>query len=158
MKTSNITTEMMTLPGYRMCEYMLVVQPHEELWQKIMQLKKDFAATYDAPSAEWGKPQITVARFSQLQLMEERIINRLKTIAMAMPAFKIELKDFGSFPSHTLYINVESKTPLQLLVKHTMAIRKELAPIQQQKFYRPVHCKKHVAVAQVRRREVVQAN
>jgi 2'-5' RNA ligase len=118
MKTSDITTEMMTLPGYRMCEYMLVVQPHEELWNKIMQLKKEFAATYEAPSAEWGKPQITVARFSQLQLMEERVINRLKTIAMAMPAFKVELKDFGSFPSHTLYINVESKTPLQLLVKH----------------------------------------
>ena len=30
---------------------------------------------------------------------------------------KIELKDYGSFPSHTIYINVTSKVPVQNLVK-----------------------------------------
>ena len=38
-------------------------------------------------------------------------------IAMAMPAFKVELKDFGSFPSHTIYINVDTKVAIQTLVK-----------------------------------------
>ena len=50
-------------------------------------------------------------------MMEERIINRLKAIAMGYPPFKVELKDFGSFPSHTIYINVTSKVPVQGLVK-----------------------------------------
>jgi 2'-5' RNA ligase len=50
-------------------------------------------------------------------MMEERVVNRFKMIAMAMPAFKVELKDFGSFPSHTLYINVDAKAAIQLLVK-----------------------------------------
>lgn len=106
------------LPGYQLCEYMVALQPHEELWNKILKVKKEFAASFDAPSAEWGKPQVVLARFTQLQLMEERIINRLKMVAMALPAFKVELKDFGSFPSHTIYINVGSKVPLQMVVKH----------------------------------------
>jgi 2'-5' RNA ligase len=36
---------------------------------------------------------------------------------MAFPPVKIELKDFGSFPSHTIYINITSKVPVQNLVK-----------------------------------------
>ena len=110
--------EMLSLPGYRLCEYMLVLQPHEELRNKILQLKKEFAQKYEAQSAEWGKPHIPLVRFSQLQLMEDRIINRFKMIAMAMPAFKVELKDFGSFPAHTIYINVDTKVAIQMLVKN----------------------------------------
>jgi 2'-5' RNA ligase len=109
---------MLSLPGYRMCEYLLVLQPHEELRNKIYNIKKEFAEKYEAPSAEWSKPHITLVKFTRLQMMEERIANRLKMIAMAMPAFKVELKDFGSFPSHTIYINVETKIAIQLLVKH----------------------------------------
>ena len=109
---------MSSVPGYRIAEYTLVLQPHEELWNKVIKVKKEFAETYEAPSAEWGKPQITLAKFSQLQMMEERICNRLKMVAMAMPAFKVELKDYGSYPSHTIYVNVESKVPLQMVVKH----------------------------------------
>jgi 2'-5' RNA ligase len=109
--------ELLSLPGYRLCEYLLVLQPHEELHNKIAKVKKEFAEKFETPSAEWGKPQITIARFSQLQMMEERVVNRFKMIAMAMPAFKVELKDFGSFPSHTLYINVDAKAAIQLLVK-----------------------------------------
>ncbi len=110
--------EMLSLPGYRMCEYLLVLQPHEELLNKVMHIKKEFAEKYEAPSAAFGKPQITLAKFSQLQMMEDRICNRLKMIAMAMPAFKVELKDFGSFPSHTIYINVDTKVAVKLLIKH----------------------------------------
>ena len=50
-------------------------------------------------------------------MMEERIINRLHNVAMAHYPFKVELKDFESFPSHTIYINVTSKVPIQSLVK-----------------------------------------
>jgi 2'-5' RNA ligase len=49
--------------------------------------------------------------------MEERIVNRFKMIAMGFHPIKVELKDFGSFPSHTIYINITSKIPIQNLVK-----------------------------------------
>ena len=106
-----------TLPGYKVNEYLLVLNPHEELRKKIMKVKEEFAESYQAISARWNPVQLAIASFTQYEMMEERIINRLNTVAMAQYPFKVELKDFGSFPSHTIYINVTSKVPMQRLVK-----------------------------------------
>jgi 2'-5' RNA ligase len=106
-----------TIPGYRVYEYLLVVNPHEELRNKILQVKKEFYDAYKATTAIGGKPHMSLVNFVQYEMMEERIINRLKVVAMGYPPFKVELKDFGSFPSHTIYINVVSKIPVQGLVK-----------------------------------------
>ena len=106
-----------TIPGYRVYEYLLVLSPHEELWNKIVKVKEEFAEKYQSHHARWAKPHLTLVNFVQYNMMEERIISRLKTIAMGYPPFKIELKDFGSFPSHTIYINVMSKIPVQNLIK-----------------------------------------
>jgi 2'-5' RNA ligase len=110
----DITT---TLPGYKVNEYLLVLSPHEELWNKIMKVKDEFAEEYQSDHARWGKPHIPLVNFVQYEMMEERLINRLKVVGMSYPPFKVELKDFGSFPSHTIYINVTSKVPVQGLVK-----------------------------------------
>ena len=106
-----------SIPGYKVCEYLLVLNPHEELRNKIAAVKKDFYDSYQAETAKWSKPYLTLINFSQYQLMEERIVNRLHIIAMGRNPIKVELKDYGSFPSHTIYINVTSKLPIQNLVK-----------------------------------------
>ena len=106
-----------TIPGYRVYEYLLVLNPHEELRHKIMAVKEAFYKTYQAETAKWGKPHLTLVNFVQYELLEERIINRLKVIAMGYHPIKIELKDYGSFPAHTIYINITSKVPVQNLVK-----------------------------------------
>jgi 2'-5' RNA ligase len=106
-----------TMPGYRVYEYLLVLNPHEELRNRIMQVKKEFYETYQASSARGGQPQLALVNFLQYEMMEERILHRLKLIAMGYYPMKVELKDFGSFPSHTIYINVTSKMPVQNLVK-----------------------------------------
>jgi 2'-5' RNA ligase len=106
-----------TIPGYRVNEYLLVMRPHEELWNRILKIKDDFSSKFKSEQAKWGKPYLTLATFNQYAMMEERILNRLKTIAMGTTPFKIELKDFGSFPSHSIYIAVTTKSPLQNLVK-----------------------------------------
>jgi 2'-5' RNA ligase len=105
------------MPGYRANEYLIVLSPHEELRNRINQVRKEFHEHYDAPGAAWGKPHLALVRFSQLEMMEERIMNRLKTIAMGYHPFKIELKDFGSFPTHTIFIQVTSKEPIRGLVR-----------------------------------------
>jgi 2'-5' RNA ligase len=115
MKLQEVKTT--TIPGYNVYEYLLVLSAHEELWSRIMKVKEDFADVYKTDLAKWGKPYVTLVNFLQYGLMEERIVNRLKMIAMGYPPFKVELKDFGSFPSHTIYINVTSKLPIQNLVK-----------------------------------------
>ena len=117
------TASLIKMPGYNYNEYLLVLSPHEDLRTKIIQVKKDFFEKYKAP-ASFGQPHITLANFIQFEMREERLINRLKTIAMGYHPFKVELKDYGSFPSHTIFINVESKQQVQNLAK-------ELRPAQQ---------------------------
>ena len=120
MQIQTVTTA--TIPGYQIYEYLLVISPHKELWDKIMEVKKKFSEDYQSEHAKWGKPHVTIVNFVQYTMMEERIINRLNTIAMGYPPFKIELRDFGSFSSHTIFINVVSKLPIQNLVRE---VRKE---------------------------------
>ena len=115
MQLQSVTT--VTIPGYRIFEYLLVLNPHEELRNKIMKVKREFYDGYKAPTALGGRPNIILANFLQYEMMEERLVNRLKVVAMGFHPIKVELKDFGSFPSHTIYINVISKVPVQTLVK-----------------------------------------
>jgi len=107
-----------TTPGYKIYEYSLVLNPQEALRDRIMQVKKYFFDTYKNASAVYSKPHITLVNFVQYQMMEERLLNRLQVIAMGCPPVKIELKDYGSFPSHTIYINITSKLPIQNLAKN----------------------------------------
>jgi 2'-5' RNA ligase len=106
-----------TIPGYRVYEYLLVLPLPEALRGKIVKAKQDFYDTYKIQLPVNASAQMTLVNFLQYELMEERIINRLRTIAMGYPAFKAELKNFGSFPSHTIFINITSKLPVQGLVK-----------------------------------------
>ena len=115
MQLQSITTA--TIPGYRIYEYLLVLSPHEELWNRIVKEKEAFAEKFTSVHAKWTKPHITLANFLQYELMEERLLHRLKITAMGFHPIKVELKDYGSFPSHTVYINVVSKLPVQSLVK-----------------------------------------
>lgn len=105
------------LPGYKVSEYKLVLEPHEELCQKIMHSRKNFSEKYKPEKPLYGKPFVTLVNFQQIEMLESRIIHRLKLIAMGYHPIKIELKDYGSFPSHTIYINITSKIPVQTLVK-----------------------------------------
>lgn len=109
------------MPGYKIYEYLLVLHPHEELWHRIMKVKNEFSEKYKSDYAKWGKPHITLVNFIQYEMMEARIVNRLKIVAMGYPSVKIELKDYGSFPSHTIYINITSKIPVQNLIKKIRA-------------------------------------
>lgn len=114
-------------------EYLLILSPHEDLRNKIQQVKKDFFNAYQAPTALGGKPQVTLVRFTQLSLMEERIVQRLRAIAMGYCPFKVELKDFGGFPSHTIFINVTSKLPIRGLVNEIKDIQRLMKPDKEHK-------------------------
>jgi len=123
------------MPGYRINEYLLVLTPPEDLWQKIGKTKEEFAEKYKVPSAKYLKPHIALVNFLTLDMMEEKIMQRLQSIAMGVAPFKIELKDYGSYPSHTIFVNVISKLPIQHIIKQFMeephiGIARKLKPWQ----------------------------
>lgn len=105
-----------SIPGYRVNEYMLALRPHEELRDRVRQQRQEFAEKYRTGQSAGGV-YLALTVFSQYAMLEERISSNLDKLAMGFPPFRVELKDFGSFPSHTVYINVCSRAPVQQLVK-----------------------------------------
>jgi 2'-5' RNA ligase len=110
-------TGLATLPGYQVYEYLVALYPHDALRDRIMQVKKEFYEKFKITGSPGNRVYLGLATFSQYAMMEERIANNLRTVAMAAPPVKVELRNFGSFPSHTIYINVTSKLPVQNLVR-----------------------------------------
>jgi 2'-5' RNA ligase len=135
------TMNLKQIPGYNYNEYLLVLNPHEALHDKIMQVKKEFYEKYKAATALYSKPNITLVNFIQFDMMEERLVSRLKTISMGYHSFRVDLKDYGSFPSHTIFINVASKQQVKNLEKEIknaqqlMTINKENKPQFMDNFY-----------------------
>lgn len=122
------------LPGYRLCDYMVVLDPGNDLAEKILAIRDAFNKSYQVEAPQW-KPNLLLASFKQYAMMEERIINRLKVIAMGHHSLKVEFKDFGSFPSHSVYIAVTSKVPLQELVKKIRSEGQSLMRVGEDKPY-----------------------
>ena len=122
------------IPGYRVYEYLLVLSPHEEFKNQLLAIKKEFADKYKAPQALSTQPQIALVNFFAYQMTQDRILNRLGTIAMGITPFKVEVNGFGSLPSHTIYANVRTKVPLQEVIRELksaqqlMTLSKEAKP------------------------------
>ncbi len=114
-------------------EYLLVIQPNEDLCEKIMVLKKQFSEAYQCPQALYLKPQITLIKFSQYELAESRFVNRLRNIATVNSSFKITLNDFGSLPSHTIYVNIQTTNYLTELSKELKQVQAYIKPDAQHK-------------------------
>ena len=111
------TKSVVQMPAYNTYIYLLVITPTGLASEKIKDIKDDFAVNYKHSFASSTKPHITLAQFMQRELAEEKIVSRFTSIAKTQSPIKIELKDFGSFPSHTIFINVTSKVPLTNLSK-----------------------------------------
>jgi 2'-5' RNA ligase len=109
--------ENILMPGYRINEYLLVLLPHEELRNKIHTIQQQFADKYNNKLLLTSKPNIPLVKFTQYEMMEERMLNKVKTVAMGFHPVKIELSGFGSFPTHTIFINVVTKAPIQDLIR-----------------------------------------
>jgi 2'-5' RNA ligase len=102
---------------FKVNEYIVVLKPHEELANKIKSLRDEFAEKFQTNNSRFFKPHIALVNFLSLEMNEERLLHRLEIISMGICPVKIELKDYGSYPSHSIFINVTSKLPLLDIVK-----------------------------------------
>jgi 2'-5' RNA ligase len=106
-----------------MNEYLLIIQPDASVTEKVNSIKKGFATKYECPQAVYSKPYITLINFIQLQMNEQRIIGLMKNIIGRHSSIHITINGFGSFPTHTIYANIETKNSIVDMVK-------SLKPIQ----------------------------
>ncbi|ANH81516.1 hypothetical protein A8C56_11485 [Niabella ginsenosidivorans] len=98
-------------------EYLLLLEPHEDLSNRIVQEKHLFYEKYKAAEAIRGKPHITLVHYRHYEEAEERIRQKLRIRAKEWSPFCVELMNYGSFPAHTIYINIASRLSIQHLVK-----------------------------------------
>lgn len=130
----NIKSSITRIPGYQYNEYKLVLFPNNHVSDKILQVKKEFVEKYKININLELKPVLPLVHFIQFEMMEERLTNQLKIITDRCKPFNIELNGFKSFPTHTIYIDVESKLTVQNLLKtlkpaqQIMTLKKENAP------------------------------
>lgn len=107
----------LTIPGYRVFDYQLVLPLPEPLRDKIRQLRQEFNEAYGIEGRGQGRSGLLLVSFTQYEMMEERIGIRMRQLAMGVTPFKVDLKDFGSFPTHSVFVQVASRLPVQQLVK-----------------------------------------
>jgi len=115
-------------PEYPVGEYLVVIQPSDDLCKKINTIKQTFAEKYEIPVYSYSNPNITLVRFSQYEMMEDRIIRSLRSLVAVNLSFKIELADFGSLPTHTIFIKVLNTPHLAHLVKELKQVQKLIKP------------------------------
>jgi hypothetical protein len=110
------------VPEYKCNEYLIVLNPNEDISDKIISAKKEISEKFKV-IMPFLKPQIMLVRFIHFQMIEERLLTQLKNISNGYKPFQVKLKDYGSLPSHSIFINVESKQQIQNLVTELKSIR-----------------------------------
>lgn len=118
-----MNTTISQMPGYRLHEYLVVLNPPQATRDRIFGVKEEFRKNYKGGYII-SAPYLTLVKFSTWAMMEEKITQRLKVIGMGFTPFKIQLKDFGSLPSHSIYINMVSRLPIDSLVRELKTVQR----------------------------------
>ncbi len=122
------------LPGYRVNDYIIVLPLPDDLKEEVQCIKKNFAEAYQAKQA-LTQPLIILSAFQGLALSEERIDSRLSAITRSLAPAKIELRDFGSFPTHSIYIHITSKVAVAGIVRELKKMQALMKPDKDHKPY-----------------------
>jgi 2'-5' RNA ligase len=106
------------LPGYDVYEYFLILSLPPTLQNEVLTLREDFHKSFDTHHKIKGRPSLALALFLQYETMEEKVSRMLQHVASFFPPLEITLKDFGSFPTHSIYIAVDENSAVHSLVKN----------------------------------------
>ena len=118
------TDTLIKIPDYKYNEYKLVLYPNEAVSEKIQNLKRELHQEYNLMQPYSFKPSLTLINFIHFEMIEERLITRLHSFAKKYRPFNVELNGFGSHPSHTIFINIQSKQTIQNLIKELRSLQR----------------------------------
>lgn len=118
----------MLLYEYPIAKYLLVLEPSEALKEDILQVKQRFAQQYAHAAALHVQPQIALLSCEQYVMCEPRWLPMLKRLVQGIKPFQVVLDGFGSFPTHTIYLQVQTKTGIVELVKSLRPLQPHISP------------------------------
>lgn len=99
-------------------EYVLLITIPKDVVEKIELVRKEIQEKYNIQQPETGIPAIALVRFTARETIENKITRQIEYIAAQEKPFKVHFKNFGSYPMHAIYINIENQYKiLQLITK-----------------------------------------
>jgi len=107
--------------GRRM-EYLLVIYPYGELFEKLVEEQQQFLSDYGLIMKGRNRPHITVAAFQAGEQMEDTLIRLIHRICRRNERFEITLNNYSGFPPHTIYLRVQDPQPFRQLMHQLRAI------------------------------------
>lgn len=107
--------------GRRM-EYLLVIYPYGELFEKLVEEQQQFLSDYGLIMKGRNRPHITVAAFQAGEQMEDTLIRWIHRICRRNERFEITLNNYSGFPPHTIYLRVQDPQPFRQLMQQLRAI------------------------------------
>jgi hypothetical protein len=113
------------MPGYALQEYQVVLNPHEALRERIMRKREAFRDRYGLPDAP-APTCLTLLRFRQRLMNEERALGQLGRIAMGIAPFRVALRDFTSLPDHSIFFRVNRTPALRQLMADLKGMQRML--------------------------------
>ncbi|RYY17446.1 MAG: hypothetical protein EOO04_25400 [Chitinophagaceae bacterium] len=120
------------LPGYVVYEYFLIISLPRSLQEDIIRLRQDFHTKFETHHKIKGRPSLALALFLQYGTMQERVVDLFQRVAAFFAPVEVKLKDFGSFPKHSIHVAVEENSPLSMLGKNIRSQAKGLMQVNKE--------------------------
>lgn len=105
-----------------MNEYLLVIRPDDEVYNKVTAEKQNFYDQYRQKVSVKTRPHITVASFVAREEMEETLIRWIQRVSSQQKSFPVALNNYSGFPEHTIYLRVQDHQPFKQLATQLKVI------------------------------------
>lgn len=113
-----VTTSFQSLTAQAEQQYMVLIRPSQAVEQKIRRLKSSLRNEFDLLPQQLQGGYLLLARFSQIPMLEQKMMDRLRLIAMEAQPFRAILKDYFWVPDHTMGIQVANPAGMHLLLSN----------------------------------------
>jgi hypothetical protein len=98
-----------------MNEYLLVIRPDDEVYDKVIAEKQSFYDQYRQKVSVKTRPHIAVASFMAREEMEETLIRWIQRVSSQQKSFPVALNNYSGFPEHTIYLRLQDHQPFKQL-------------------------------------------
>lgn len=121
-----------SLPGYQVNEYQLVMAIPDAVKEKIRRVRTVFSAQFAVGTGSGAAVMLPLLKFRQRMVLEERVRISLQQIVSGWKPVQVNLQDYGSLPTHSIFIPVSSRQVWQPMIRDLKTISSLLRPDKEQ--------------------------
>jgi len=107
-----------------LCEYKLVLPLPEALKQRINSVKQQAAQLCPHPTAFRAPCNLALANFTTWDMMEAKLLPKLRTLAATTTPFSVRLHNYGSLPGRNVHIMASAGKPVTELLAALRGLQK----------------------------------